>query len=117
MTWSTPIAEATAVAATQDAPGPADRGTGRLVRQHGSDHRVEEFDRSVQALFDGRIAHPGEAEHARPCRGLAQRKPTRATGQRHAQQGGAAADSALALDRFGLLRNLVEVQAGGSSPQ
>jgi hypothetical protein len=107
------LAEATAVGIAQDAPSPAHRGTGSLVRQLARHHGLEKLDRLVEPFLDRRVAHLGEAEHGCPGGSFAQRQATGTARQGKAQQVGAAADLALALDRLGLPGNLVEIDRAG----
>jgi len=107
------LAEATAVAEPQRAPGPAHGGTGRLVRQLTGHHGVQELDRFVEPVFHSRIAHFGEAEHRSPGGCFAQRQPTGAARQRQAQQVGSGVNFAFALDRLGLMGEGVEIEIGG----
>src|SRR4051794_32996657 len=111
------LAKATAIAGTQGAAGPMHGCPGALFRQLVDHHRVEEFDRLVEAILHRWIAHLGDAQHTRPSGGFAQRQAARTTRQCQAQKISAATDHTLALDRPGLPGEAVEIKISGKSPQ
>ena len=115
--FSAGLAEATAIAEAQGAPGPAHGGTGRLVRQLAGHHGVQELDRFVEPVFHARIAHCREPEHRGPGGCLAQRQAAGTARQRQTQQVRSAVDVAFALDRLGLLGEGIEIEIGGKPAQ
>ena len=111
------FAHAGAVGEAQGAAGPTQLGAGRFRRKQSFHQHRKKVRRLVQPVFHPRIAEVGDPQHGRPGRRLAQRQPARPARQRDPQQGRTIDHLALALDRLGLQRQTIEVEAGGKPLQ
>jgi hypothetical protein len=105
------FADTSAVSETQHAAGPAQIGAGDFRRQQASDQGGQECHRLLQSVMNAGIAEIGDLQKRHPSGCLAQRKAARATGQRQPQQARTVAYLAFSLDRFGLQRQTIEIEA------
>ena len=111
------LADAGAIGKAQRATGPAQLRTLCFGREQSFHQGGEEVRCLVQPVFDAGVAEVGDPLHGRPGRCLAQRKPTGPAGKRNPQQRRATDQLSLALDRLGLQRQTIEIQAGGKPRQ